>query len=162
MRKSNYLLAALLLVLFTSCLKSTYLRRMNKNAVPSDIRNPKYTLMVEGWSTGGFVKMNNRYIEKILSKHYPDKYVLVQPEEIPDKKFEDKSKYRYLISFKWTDAVKMTGPGAIEKGIYGTTAHGVIFVFDRLTDQFVGTTEERMQSYPKSLKFFSEFVRKNR
>ena len=156
------ILGFLVITSLNSCLKSTYFRRMNADAIPQDIRDPKYILLVEGWSTGGFAEGNTRRMKEAMSKNYPSRFEMVNAEDTSSPKYADKSVYRYYMRFGFT-SVTRTDHQQNGRTVRSThSAVGVLNFFDRLANKSLGNTREEMQNVLKNLKFFGQYVEKNR
>lgn len=163
MRNIFFLIVMITTIVIASCsFKNTYFRRMETRCIPTDIRDPKYTLLVEGWTSGGFAKANTHVIENTMEKNYPDKYVVLVPQDTLDQKYSDRSKYRYYIKFMYATLVTTYGPGAMKDGTYGTNGYGVIDVYDRLTSKPLGNTQEQLQKPQQYFKLFCEYVKEHR
>lgn len=61
--------------------------------IPPDFGKDDITILAV--KTGG--KKYNRTLEKVLPKSYNGKYVIIEPDQIDDTTYSDKSKYRYVF-----------------------------------------------------------------
>ena len=140
-------LIAFILIVFTSLIGCTGTKRAANNVVqgsiPADITDPKYILLVE---RDKYVRPS--VLETAMKKYYPAAYEIVKAEQLnSDKKYNDVSKYRYLVQFR-------NGSG----GSYSNGQTHVIysdeFVTDRKENKAFPATNLVAGSYGQSLMLF--------
>ena len=152
------ILILLMVIGLTSCLKPTFYRRMNKAAIPTDIRNDKYILLVSAFNDKSLDAPNNKAVAKSMQDAYPGKFEVVHAGNEKDNKYNDKSVYKYFVTWSGTYSTTRAQPTG---QIVNSHTSFVIHIVDRSTGK-VSSLEEGLPTYLKALKYFGEWVAKNR
>ncbi len=145
----------LLAIVLSSCLKPTFYRRMNKAAIPADIKNARYVLLVSSYNDRSLDNGNNKQVEEALEENYPGKYEVIYADQEKDPKYSDKSVYRYFLT--WSGYYSMTK--TVKTGqVVNSHSSAVIYITDRSTGK-TGSLEEGLPHYVKALKYFGQYVK---
>ena len=148
------------MVICCSCATSGKFRRQHaESSIPTDLRNPKYVLLVlkdeGGWLSG----RNNRAMNRFMTKWYKAPFELINEKNLADPKYADTDKYRYYITSNCDNAITVTRTGSHASS---SSYYCDQVIVDRKEDKKLPSTGVLAPNFATGIKMFSAYMGKSK